>query len=280
MDFELPKSPERKPTQGLLEQLKEATVENSKKVLDWFKELFTKTKEKGLKATLMGPFVGFLNFMDSLGKNEPNPQEALREADRPAPTPEIRGQLDTLRSALPSLFDHTQLESDPYEVSERTKVTLCSGTAFKNLRKMGCAHYFSATVALKALANDPDANWPGIPSGDAIDVMNFYKQSRHHPKITGTPSNRDLPAHLDATGKNLADILVDSSSPYEHRAVAFKSVSDGHWYILDPYRADKSQKPIPFADYKGKIEFAVPLTADTAPAIALTARPQPKGAQS
>ncbi|MBI5422122.1 hypothetical protein HZA44_03235 [Candidatus Peregrinibacteria bacterium] len=276
MDFELPKSPVRKPTQGLLEQLKEVTVEHSKKVFDWFKELFTKTKEKGLKATLMGPFVGFLNFMDSLGKNEPASKEEPQETVRS--NPEIRGQLDTLRSALPSLFDHTQLESEPYEVSERTKVTLCSGTALKNLQKVGCTHFFSATVALKALEKDPEATFDGVPSGDAIDVMNFYKKSPRHRKIPGTALNRDLPAQLDTTGKYLADILVDSSSPYEHRAMAFKSVSDGHWYILDPYRADKSQKPIPFADYKGKIEFAVPLTADTAPAMALAARPQAKKA--
>jgi hypothetical protein len=152
-------------------------------------------------------------------------------------------------------------------VNKKTGVTLCSGTALKNLRQVGCTHIFRAKDALRELDRNPDATFTGIPQGNAIDVMNFYRKSRHHPKIAGTPSNKDLPDKLDSSGKKIADILVDSSSPYEHRAVAFKSLKDGHWYILDPYRSGRSQKPIPFALYRGKVEFAVPLQADTAPSV-------------
>ncbi len=308
MNFELPKSTVRKTTLGLLELITDVTVENSKKVLNWFKALFTTSNEKGLKATLMGPFVGILNILDSLGKggapqdetleapiaSPPSPEtrnqldtlrsatkkgsssenegrEAAREA--PLPTPQIRGQLDTLRSSLPSLLDHTQLKSAPFDRDKQTKTTLCSTTALINLQKMGCSRLFRATTATASLEKDPNALWPGVPAGNAVDVKNFYNKSRHHTKFKGP----NPLVQLNNCKENLADILVKSSSRFGHRAVAFKSENDDCWYILDPYRPPYDIKPIPFEEYNGEILFAIPIVADIAPSIALVSRP-PKAA--
>lgn len=246
-------------------------MNNAKKVFDWFKDLFTKSKEKGLGATLMGPFVGFLRFLDTLGKKDEKsaPTETARPAEAPA-VAETQTQLEQLQSSLPALFDHTKFESKPYEVSERTGITLCSGTALKNLEMLGFGHFFRAKDALESLKKNPNQSFEGIPTGDAIDVRNFYIQSRQHEKITGGTTNDGITSKLDSFGKPIADILVDSTSPYDHRAVAFKSSKDRKWYILDPYRADRSTKPIPFEQYQGKILLAIPLRPDSRPSIPLS----------
>jgi len=246
--------------------------------MQWIKNLFTsegKTEKdesslKKFSKTLYGAALGIL----SLFSDKPKPQtEALADLRQDVSVAQTQDQLEQLQSSIQPLFDHTQIESEPYKTSDRTGVTLCSGTALLNLRKMGAfkdKDFFSAKLAVEKLTKNPDMVFTGIPSGDAIDVRNFYIMSNHIQKIPGSTTNEAIPGKLDASGKNLADILVDSTSPWEHRAVAFKSVKDGHWYILDPYRAGQSTKPLPLEQYKAKIMFAIPLSTQSikAPLVA------------
>ena len=157
LSAEIPPSPEKRGTRGYLDQLKESMVENSKKIFDWFKTLFTKSKEKGLKETLMGSFLGFLSIFERAeklnedGKTEPQtPAEAPRLA-------ETQAHLDQLAQnvGLPPL-DHTKLKhwdpniqdwkkQDPDALMGYRKMekpndkgefwTLCSATALGNLKR-------------------------------------------------------------------------------------------------------------------------------------------------
>jgi hypothetical protein len=107
LGIETPQRPKLQDTKGTLEQLKESTLEGSKKIFNWFKNLFTNNKEdpssdpkkKGLLATMMGPFVGFLKLMESLGKNKPEAgqtAESLNELQQQVgQTPEALAQAAT-----------------------------------------------------------------------------------------------------------------------------------------------------------------------------------------
>jgi hypothetical protein len=81
MAIEIPKSMEEagKWTSEKLGQLKEGTVENANRVLDWFKDAFTRIKEKGLKEGLVIPLLGYLNVFDKLGKREQPSNENLQQ---------------------------------------------------------------------------------------------------------------------------------------------------------------------------------------------------------
>ncbi len=280
---EIPQRPEPKDTKGTLEQLKESTVEGYRKIFDWFKNLFTKNKvesptdpnKKGFLATMMGPFVGILNFIDSLGKKKEGNTETTTETNPETPAaPETAAQLEQLAQNINlTPLDHTKLKSEPYEMNKDQTITLCSGTGLKNLYKLGCRHIFKASEAVEDLKKDQNKKFDGLPSGDAYMVRNFYTMSRYHTKITGglnAKENHKLVAPLDASGMRVADVLVDSRSDYNHRASAFKSSVDGHWYVLDPYRHDRSPDPIRIEEYQGNIEFVVPMKQDATPSLAYT----------
>jgi hypothetical protein len=253
-----------------LRRLREDTFPN--RILDWFKSLFTKPETREDGKTLWGSFIGFLS---ALGREKEPDAPKGSEPQKPIEThhlAETQTQLDQLAQNMGmGPLDHTQLKSEEYEMNKDKTITLCSGTALKNLYKLGCRHVFSASSAVEDLKKDQNKKFDGLPSGDAYMVRNFYTMSKFHTKITGglnAKENDKLVAPLDASGMRVADVLVDSRSDYNHRASAFKSSVDGHWYVLDPYRQNKNPDPIRLEQYSGNIEFVVPMKQDAGPALA------------
>ncbi|MCK5611098.1 hypothetical protein KAR91_55000, partial [Candidatus Pacearchaeota archaeon] len=65
--------------------LLETVINQSKDIFKWFGNLFENIKEKGLKESLMGPFIGFLSFAENLGKNE----KEASEKTKPTPSSQV-----------------------------------------------------------------------------------------------------------------------------------------------------------------------------------------------
>lgn len=97
-------------------------------------------------------------------------------------------------------------------------MTYCSRTARKNLYRLWV----------------PSSNVPHWPS--AIDSMKLYRTPRYD-DISEIPSSA-----------NILDLFVDSTSPYEHRAVAYKKNWEW-WLVLDPYFKWGDTRPIPAEEY-------------------------------
>ncbi len=231
-----------------LDELRKSNDKSSWNILEKFNELVANIKEKGFLEAVFGPWLAILSALKKPeSPDKPNEPETQKPAEAPR-APEIQTQLGELvaENAGISKLDHTVLKSEKYDTvtnidkktEKKTITTLCSGTALKNLYKLGCRHIFSAATAVEDLIKDPNKKFEGLPSGDAYKVRSFYNMSRYHFKIPGglnAKENRNLVPHLDASGMNVADVLVRTGSDYDHRATAFKSLVDGRWYVLDPY---------------------------------------------
>lgn len=245
------------------EQLKKEVEETKKNasLLGWFKSFFEKIKEKGLKAALVGSLVGLLNMI--IGKKAETSNEGGDEKEPSFSLEEIGKWIEGISPQKE--FDHNQIISAPFERGKPSEkypkgVTLCSKTAYLNLVRLGGfrhGDFFNAKHALKE--GRPRA---GIPVGDAHDVMDYYMKFDLE-KYVGTP-NKVIIDQLKTSVSNLVDLVVKSSSyKWEHRAVAFRSNADGNWYVLDPYRAGRSEKPVPIEEYSGNIKIAVPLSVSS-----------------
>lgn len=101
---------------------------------------------------------------------------------------------------------------------KKWNMTYCSRTARKNLYRLWI----------------PRQKVPQWPS--AIDSMKMYNSPRYD-DISELPESA-----------NVLDLFVDSSSPYEHRAVAYLKKWQG-WMVLDPYSKWSGISPMPLDKY-------------------------------
>jgi len=294
--MEIPQWPESK-DKDTKESLGQLAADVPKKIFEWFKNYFTKTKEKGQVATLMGPLVYFVNFIVSLGKRKEGSSEASNETS-PEPTPpenpETTAQLNQLANQIevPS-FDQTKIESTGFEIGN-DGWTLCSGTACKTINKLvpGLKNVKAKDVVEALTKNTPpsqipdpnvrrvvEANQKGenpvalgfVPQGNADEVELYFARTSRlmgNNLIQGA-NYKEMQDQLTSRGFSVCDIIVAGSTKYDHRAVGFLG-HDGKWYILDPYfKPDHSTKPIPFEQYNNRIVIVVGMRAapGTTPAV-------------
>ncbi len=166
---------------------------------------------------------------------------------------------------------------------EPRTITLCSGTASNNFIKMlkpkRTGYQF---VSIKAKTMDADiesviSNVEAgkielkdiVAMGDGHRVKVFHETMKAHysnyPMIDAQSTDEQVRL-LNDSGKTVCDIIMSGGTKFGHRAVGFKSETDGNWYVQDPYRFDTT-KPIRFEEYakkttqvdKRKIHFIVPI---------------------
>lgn len=76
------------------------TVEGGQKMLCWFKDFFQETKEKGIKATLIGPLVGFLALMAKT-KTEDAEKTEGNVKNKPTASPAMQSRAELMASIGP-----------------------------------------------------------------------------------------------------------------------------------------------------------------------------------
>lgn len=262
----------------------EMVVKQSKDIFKWFGNFFDKVKEKGLKESLMGPFIGFLNSTESLPKEEkesPKKKEIVKKEKSPEAIKEtdsaelarlkLKKEIEEAKAKpKPEPFDQDILKSNPWEVGENG-ITLCSKTAKLNLSMLAHGKTFASVRPhpdtqedIKKIRENAKAGEyrleDVIPTGNADDIQQFYITARHEDLVFGDAKEKIRTLNL--SGKTVCDIVTKGSTKYDHRAAGFKG-NDGNWYVLDPYRSKRETNPIPFQDYEEKyhtdILFVVPI---------------------
>lgn len=275
------KRPKKVPT---LNELAETTTKVAKNLWKSLTDLVTKLSPKESKG-LMPALTGFLAFFtkDLPGKlskkikegkeKRENKKKRKGKKEKVGKKPkkiktnvklkELMGEIKLEQKPL----DHTKIHSAPFEKGN-DGITLCAKTSNANLKQFGFDRFFSATAAIAALNAGRPFDTTGLPSGHAHHIMDYYIKSNRFEKFVG--SNEKIYNQLKGNTRNVAHLVVKSSSmKWEHSAIAFRSETDGNWYVLDPYRSGRSQEPIPFEKYSGNIKIAVPLSASKNPSKAI-----------
>jgi hypothetical protein len=100
----------------------EKTAEGGKKLMSWWQEFLTKTKEKGLKASLMGVFVGFLNLLNKAGKKVKDTVKAAKDKLSEKSEP-IESKASEARSELRKDIDLCDIPPKSIDIPESIKGT-------------------------------------------------------------------------------------------------------------------------------------------------------------
>ncbi len=273
-------------THEVLGNLVEEVTKQSKNIFKWFEGLFNNTTDKdGVKESLMGSFIGFLNLTASLGKKEKNDNEEPVETSeevatvptQPKPAPsevaraELKKEVDQAKlKPQPKPFDQNTVRSNGVE-KDQNGMTLCSLTAKRNIKMLAPGKTFASIRGKPNTQGDikkiRERAKKGkyrledvIPTGNADDVQQFYLTARHEDCFFGNAQEKIR--KLNLSGKTVCDILTQGGTKFDHRAAGFKG-NDGKWYVLDPYRMRGSTEPVLYEDYEEKFHvdvlFVVPI---------------------
>lgn len=116
----------------------------------------------------------------------------------------------------------SDIKSQPFYKNASTGVTRCSATAKFNWLDFG--------VELPS--------WDAYDAWSKVPSVSSYNKTIPDWKKTEKPNSNwpaiSIDSFLPSDDSNFADIYIESSSDYGHRAIAFKD-NLWQWYILDPY---------------------------------------------